>query len=87
MIIQFSSKDGQTRIGNVDIDSCKTEHIFLKFISQIMIEKFHVTTIWKSTFINNKNYLQLNLQFDINCVSHDVITPRSNNNNSNFEQS
>lgn len=66
MIIQFSSKDdGLTRIGNVDIASDKTEHVFLTIISQLMLEKYHVTTVWKSAFVNSKNYLQANLQFDL----------------------
>jgi hypothetical protein len=77
MIILFSSKDdGLTRIGNVDIGSCKSEHVFLTCISQLMLEKYHVTTVWKSTDINSKNYLQANLEFDLN-QSHSSLTSTS----------
>lgn len=65
-VLQFSTtKDGMTRIGSENILAYKTDHLFLKFISEIMYEQYNVRAVWKSTQTVQKYNLQLILTFEV----------------------
>eukprot|EP01126_Amoeba_proteus_P027484 TRINITY_DN27289_c0_g1_i1.p1 TRINITY_DN27289_c0_g1~~TRINITY_DN27289_c0_g1_i1.p1 ORF type:complete len:306 (+),score=59.04 TRINITY_DN27289_c0_g1_i1:69-986(+) len=73
-VIQFTTKDGMVNIGDVTLFPYKVDHLFLKFISNLMYERYNIRAVWKSTYQMNRYNLQLNLNYELDDVrEHDVI--------------